>query len=471
MTQLSREQHITKALAEYHAQTGDKETLAVKLRGSQILPVVELPLEVPVLNTSSFRIAPELEDHPEADAVRRDPESPAAQAIVGGLVRKAHRQAVELKESLKDEGQDQPGLITRTGKLINANTRLVLLRELYDRGDSTTNTIRVAVLPTDVTAAEELQLESILQKQREHKDEYNLVSEVMMIQKLHDEGGMTDAAIARQQRVSGGAATVKRLRAVRALMERARHLVAPPLPLTDFIRPRDKRQNWLELLADVEAIDSRQNRAAGDEHIRRWLIAYHSDQHATRQLRHAKGAWIERHVVPDLTRSGDDVAAAIVETITSLPARDFDESGDDEPAGLDVFGGDPSPSPESEGVVVQNLLNLVVNAHRAGDGEVTLPSGATVPASDVRTLVNSSVSLAIETEKARARSGSRLQQPTKSLGEAQAALKAAYDAIETVIEDDEFQPLRSGVAELADEVAELLEGIIDLLEPGDSEAA
>jgi len=135
---------------QQQATDGPKETLTVPLqRGSAVLPVVTLPLSVPVLNAKSFRIAPKLADHPQGAVVTSDPYAAEAQRIVTELVRSEHRHAGDLKESLKD-GQDQPGVITREGVLVNANTRCVLIRELAAEGDLRAQAIRVAVLPSDV---------------------------------------------------------------------------------------------------------------------------------------------------------------------------------------------------------------------------------------------------------------------------------------------------------------------------------
>jgi hypothetical protein len=156
MTELTREQRITQALTQYQEQSGPKDTLRVPLlQGGMLLEVLELPLEVPVLNAESFRIAPALSEHPQADLVSTDPYSPAAQRVVADLVRKSHRSADDLKESLVD-GQDEPGVITRSGKLVNGNSRCVLLRELRAEGRVATSTIRVAVLPAGTTESQEL---------------------------------------------------------------------------------------------------------------------------------------------------------------------------------------------------------------------------------------------------------------------------------------------------------------------------
>lgn len=465
MTETSREQLVTQALAQYKNQTGMKETLPVPLGGRQtLLEVIALPIDVPVLNANSFRIAPALEDHAQAALVRSEPDSPEAQRVVSDLVRQSHRQVDELKESLKHEGQDQPGVITRKGKLINANTRCVLLRELWEEGSIRTNTIRVAVLPEDVLEPQELQLESVLQKQREHKDEYNLVSELMMIRKLHDDAAMTDAQIASQLRVGGGASRVKALREVLDLMERARRLTTVPLPLAEFISEQDQRQNWLELLGKVKDVDKTEGTAAGDDHIRRWLIAFHLGQSAVHRLRNANGAWVEKDVLDELSEGKSDIGSVLVDSVRNAPAPVAAEPGD-ALEGLDLFGDDPAPAPDADSLAVQALLDVTVAAKHAGDGEVVLPTGASVPAPDVRDALNASVKNSLEAAKRRADAGNRLQRPGNQLLAARNALKDAADALDVVIDEPQFQSLIEGVASLVDEVAVQLDRINAVLQP------
>lgn len=168
VTAATRELHITKALDEQRQRPGGGESTTLFFRGKrELFPVIELPLTVPTLRARSFRIAPLLEDHPKRDAVEQDPESDDAQAVVAELVAKAHRYKEGLKESLHVDGQDQPGVTTRSGKLINGNSRCVLLRELVHEGTiHSSTTIRVAVLPSDTSNREELDLESTLQGSR-----------------------------------------------------------------------------------------------------------------------------------------------------------------------------------------------------------------------------------------------------------------------------------------------------------------
>jgi hypothetical protein len=428
-----------------------------------LLEVLELPLDLPVLNAESFRIAPALAEYPQADLVRADPYSPAAQRIVAELVRASHRHAEELKESLID-GQDQPGLITRKGKLLNGNTRCVLLRELRAEGRIATSSIRVAVLPADVVESQELELESVLQKQIEHKDAYNLVSELMMLKKLHEDAGMTDAAIARRLRM-GSALKVTDRRAALDLMERARRLTEPMLPLTAFINERDQAQNWLELLARVREADQREGRPAGDLVIGRWLIAYMLGFNSVHKLRHAQGTWVETDVLPDLAEAGD-IAATIAET-AAAPAAEQPKPAT-RPAGVDLLGDEPPSSPDANSIAVRRLLNLTAAASRAGDGEVTLDGGETVPAADVRHSLAASVGRGLDASKRRTVAGNKLQRPCSALKQARDGLRDALNALDEVGDLPEFSSHRANALLLLEEVADLFDKVTEAIQGDDN---
>jgi hypothetical protein len=461
MTEADRELHIAQALAQYQQQSGSKDTLRVPLMpGGMLLEVLDLPLDLPVLNAESFRIAPALSEHPRADLVRADPYSPAAQRIVATLVRDSHRYAEALKESLID-GQDEPGVITHTGKLINGNSRCVLLRELRAQGRITTSSIRVALLPADVVESQELELESILQKQVEHKDEYNLVSELMMLKKLHEGARMTDAAIARRLRMKS-AQRVTDLRAVLDLMERARRLTDPILPVTAFINERDQAQNWLELLRWVREADQRDGRSAGDLVVERWLIPYMLGLNSVHKLRHATGTWVESDVLPDLA-DGDDIATTIAE-LAVAQATEQPEPETRHPVGVDVLGDESPPPPDADARAVERLLNLTVAATRAGDGDLMLDDGEVVPAADVREVLMGSVSRGLASSKRRSLAGNRLQRPAYGLTQARTGLKETLDALDEVSDLPEFSPHRENVIVLVDEITELLERVTQVVQ-------
>ena len=275
--------------------------------------------------------------------------------------------------------------------------------------------------------------------------------------------GLTDAAIARRLRIRS-AQRVTDQRAVLDLMERARRLTDPTLPLTTFINERDQSQNWLELLVRVRDVDQREGREAGDLVIGRWLIAYILGFSSVHKLRHAQGAWVETDVLPDLA-DGGDIAVTIAETATA-PAVEV-ESPVTGPAGVDLLGDEPPIAPDADSTAVQRLLNLAAAASRAGDGDVTLDGGEAVSAADVRESLAASVSRGLAASRRRSMAGSKLQRPAYGLNQARAGLREALDALDEVSDLPEFTPHRENVIALLDEIAELVDKVTEAVHEDD----
>ena len=471
MTESSRQQHILRALADYQTDA-DRETVRVPLRNSKVLPVVEVPLGVPLLNADSFRIAPQLYEHPRRDYVRSSPESEEAQRIVAELVKSSHRKASELKENLLAEGgQTQPGVITRAGKLINANTRCVLLRELEKEGNGPASTLRVAVLPAGVTDQELLELEMVLQQQIELKDEYRLVSELMMIQRLFSEG-FTDEQIARKLRVKGK--DVRESREILALMHRARNLLKAPLPLTAFDAATDRRQNWSELLRQVKSVDNEDHRA-GDLHIKRWLIAYFTRASSVHKLRYAVDDWVERDGLVDMIQDHVDLSFIVSYTDSSqigdgtesvpsstgnggdqLSATEQQHLSDDD-LDLDLLGDDPGDPEPVATRQVDAILDFVVSANKAGDDPMDLPTGAVITGTEALDTLGRGVESALDAVKRRKQAGGRLNRPITEIERARGALGTALDALEDVGDDPGFAPQWKRLAASTTQVSHLLD--------------
>jgi hypothetical protein len=462
-TEGSRRHHIQTALAAYNEQdAASRETYKVPFKGGITLPVIELKIEVPVLNDKSFRIAPLLADHPKADVVAADPDSAEAQAVVSELVRGAHRKVEDLKGSLSAGGQHHPGVITRSGKLINANTRCVLLRELWAAGDISSDRIRVAVLPQDFGPGDELQLESVLQQQREHKDEYNFVSELMMLRTLVDQAKLTPAQIAQQQdRGRNGEREVRTLLEVLNLMETACRLRDPenPIPISTFVTGVGQAENWKGVLANYKKVQSAQGQAAADDLLRAFLVnTYLGTSAVHKGARAIDENWIEDDFVAELRSRTDDVAKALVNHIEKVAAEPPPET--EELEGGDLLD-DDDDEPEAPGSLVGNAtLGLVADVKAAGTGEIALADGTAVEAADAFTTLVESASEAI----ASSQRGNRAERPVKAIEAAIKNLQRAHEALAEVVHDDEFEVYRTDAVDAVDQVRTLADQIDKLLD-------
>lgn len=177
-------QLIEQRIAARQEKAGEQRTLTIEFRGQpEILPVISMPVHSLVLNPDTHRIrAQKSLDLVREKALEDEPYGEVAQGYLQHLLSRdpvnpenEDTSFKELKESLNEYGQEEPGIITRTGMLVNANTRCVALRELGKQE------ILVAVLPSDSAEADTEAIELALQLRKEHKRDYSFVNSLLAI--------------------------------------------------------------------------------------------------------------------------------------------------------------------------------------------------------------------------------------------------------------------------------------------------
>ena len=177
----ARKEAIQKSLISY-SSSGSTWTEHITYRGaSKNLEVINLSPQVLLLNHENSRLSAQLVDHPKKDKVLRDPTSQESQDVLTELL-KSTDDFKALKEELKAFGQQNAGMVSRQGMLINGNTRLVALRELGATG------ILVAVLPEDAGPADFLDLEMSLQMQKLTHQDYTFTNRLLLMKRYLDLG-------------------------------------------------------------------------------------------------------------------------------------------------------------------------------------------------------------------------------------------------------------------------------------------
>jgi hypothetical protein len=168
------------SLALESADGESQGTMAILFRGEKReLKKVRISVNQVVLNPRSHRIRAQLETHPAAEEIGEDPFGEAAQEQIAEIIRSIDdTDYSRLKESLQEHGQQEPGVVTHQGVLVNANTRLVAMREL---GESW---IEVGVLPSDATDQDILLLESDLQFKKILQFDYTFTNRLLFMQEM-----------------------------------------------------------------------------------------------------------------------------------------------------------------------------------------------------------------------------------------------------------------------------------------------
>ena len=177
----NRRDAITKSLEDYR-NNNLKRTETIDYRGTKrSLEVITLPITLLLLNHDNSRLTAQLVDHPKKSSVELNPFSEETQSIIASLLRSTESFKTLLEE-LKKFGQQNPGLISRDGLLINGNTRLVALREIGAQG------IDVAVLPEDALASDFLDVEMSLQMQKLTHQDYTFTNRLLLMKRYLDRG-------------------------------------------------------------------------------------------------------------------------------------------------------------------------------------------------------------------------------------------------------------------------------------------
>jgi hypothetical protein len=168
-----------------------KETLTVEWRGTQIhIPVISMPIDLLSYNPGTHRIrAQRSTDLAREKDLESEPWGHSAQNYLHNLLMgdpadptKIDPSFIALKEDLREHSQSDPGIITRTGVLINGNTRRAALKELGAPN------IRVGVLPSDAGHEDLQSIELSLQLRKDHRRDYSFMNFLLAIDERASSG-------------------------------------------------------------------------------------------------------------------------------------------------------------------------------------------------------------------------------------------------------------------------------------------
>ena len=200
ITTAARESAIQTAVlaAENAAKSGQGTAEEIRWKGGKlVLPVASVDVSLVLLSHHSHRIKAQLQSLPQSDqdVVESDPYGQHAQEIIARLLRETAGYD-RIKNALAKDGQLNPGVLTTGGVLVNANTRVVALRELRQQY------VKVLVLPGDAGEKEITELELRLQMEQEVKQEYSFTSQLLFIEDLINSDNYTTLEVGRALRPS-----------------------------------------------------------------------------------------------------------------------------------------------------------------------------------------------------------------------------------------------------------------------------
>jgi hypothetical protein len=263
---------IKKKVEEARAAGGTRETVRVDWNGqSANVEVIDLPLDGLYLNPGTHRIRAQRSHNADSDeALDKDPWSRESQEYLTFLLQASPTDPNlrdpdfdKLMESLKQFGQNDPGLVTHQGVLVNGNTRAVALRKLSEP------TMRVGVLPESFTWADINAVELALQLRMDHRRDYTYINRLLAMEEQASLG-RTPEQIAKDFRIQVKTYHQERwiLSTIKELIDRSKSGGGVGLRLVDWEGAQERLKELHRLYVKLETTDQEQA-----EVLKEWRLA------------------------------------------------------------------------------------------------------------------------------------------------------------------------------------------------------
>ncbi|MEU7417837.1 ParB N-terminal domain-containing protein [Streptomyces antibioticus] len=251
---------------------GTRETVTVDWNEQQAhVEVVDLPISSLYFNPGTHRIRAQRSHDPVRDeGLDKDPWSAESQDYLRFLLQASPTDPNlrdtdfdGLKDSLKQFGQNDPGLVTHHGILVNGNTRACALRELG------VQSMRVGVLPESFTWADINAVELSLQLRKDHRRDYSYINRLIAMEE-QAALGRTPEQIAKAFRIQVKTYHQERwiLSTVRELIERSASGGGSKLRLVDWEGAQERLKELHRLYMKLESVDRDQA-----EVLKEWRLA------------------------------------------------------------------------------------------------------------------------------------------------------------------------------------------------------
>lgn len=434
ITEEHREQRIKELLQElekYPPEQHEIERIPWTGGEYKYCKVISIGADDVLLNPNSHRLQSQLQDDSAWVELSKAPYSEAAQKVIAEHVRKARSadKFSDLVESLRVEGQQQPGVMTHKGVLINANTRAVAIRE-FD--DPQKRYLRVAVLPATALPGELAVLELQLQMQKELKEDYSLTNELLFVEEMHKTHKMGAGQIARHLRFQGkkGEQEVELRLKLLDLIRLMQAIPKEPLRLTFF--DKVALQQLRDLHIKWEGLSDRDPRAAR-RLLESWVLSVASGVSNVHALRRVDGKFMDDYMLPILGED-EDIAPHVERLISPDNA-----TASSRPSGVDALLGKADADDDEDVADLDPLMNFLTRR----DKRVEVPgTNFVLDRDNLAEAIKAAISTGVRERNRDDKADNKLEAPLSNMKAAIRSIDLAVDALRTVHADPEFDDKR-----------------------------
>jgi len=315
-------EQIKKKVEEVKAAGGTRETVTVDWNEQQAhVEVIDLPLSGLYFNPGTHRIrAQRSHDAARDEALEKDPWIAESQDYLMFLLKASPTdpnlrdpEFDKLQESLKQFGQNDPGLVTHHGVLVNGNTRAAALRDLG------VQSMRVGVLPESFTWADINAVELSLQLRKDHRRDYSYINRLLAMEEQASLG-RTPEQIAKDFRIQVKTYHQERwiLSTIRELIDRSKNGGGVALRLVDWEGAQERLKELHRLFLKLESVDRDQAEVLKEFRLAAILLDFSKTDVRHIDEEFLKEGYLTRSLPPALASGGSDAAESDEVSIPGL---------------------------------------------------------------------------------------------------------------------------------------------------------
>lgn len=200
MEKSTREKMIQEILKKPPIITGIHLTLRNKSRDFN---VYQIPLEYLIYNSYNGRFKSKFKTYEAIHGRKLNSEIPADMQIINDFLWKSNElKNKQTMDDIREKGQQQYGIVTRDGQIIDGNRRFMVLSKLHELYPTQFEYFEAVILTEDIDERELVRLETEVQLGTDEKEGYNAIEKYLRVDELLNEYKYTPEAIAKMMKLT-----------------------------------------------------------------------------------------------------------------------------------------------------------------------------------------------------------------------------------------------------------------------------
>ncbi|ADY14426.1 hypothetical protein [Sphaerochaeta globosa] len=200
MDKSARERKIQEVLKTTPIKTGIHLTLRNKSRDFN---VYQIPLDCLIYNSYNGRFKSKFKTYEAIHGRKLNSEISSDMQIINDFLWKSNEpKNKQTMDDIREKGQQQSGIVTRDGQIIDGNRRFMVLSKLHEIYPTQFEYFEAVILTEDIDERELVRLETEVQLGTDEKEGYNAIEKYLRVDELLNEYTYTPEAIAKMMNLT-----------------------------------------------------------------------------------------------------------------------------------------------------------------------------------------------------------------------------------------------------------------------------